>query len=216
MQKNGTHPVAHEGWLTLSILLLAGVISYKYLGLVAAVCCLILFLVCLYIFRNPRRKIPSSPLAVVSPASGKLLGIEEVYDEYLHSKAIRCRVKVTLWDVHAIHSPVEGKVLKQWSVKIDDPGYNRRYSYWVKTDENDDLIFSLVLGKWSPFTRMYIRSGERVGQGQFCGFIYYSGIIEILMPVNSRIVAAPGNHLAGGSDIIGKFIHGNGASVMGK
>jgi len=216
MQKNEHHIIAREGWWILFFIIMLGLFGQAYLGLPAMIILLILFVVAGYIFRNPVRNIPSSPLSVVSPISGRLLSIDETEDKYLSRKAIRYRIRISFWDVHAMNCPVEGKVMKQWSSKLEAVEYNRSYTYWIQTDEGDDIVFSLLLGKWSPFTRMLIRSGERVGQGQACGFLYYTGMIEIYMPENSKIVVEKGTHLSGGEDILGKFVHENGASVIGK
>ena len=107
--------------------------------------------------------------------------------------------------------------MKQWAAPEQDfTGYDRRYTYWIRTDEGDDVILSIMLGKWSPFTRVFFITGDRLGQGQSCGFLYYSGAVEILMPSNARINIKVGAGVESGSDVLGNFVHENGSSVIGQ
>ena len=216
MQANGQQIIAREGWPVLVVIFFLAVISKVYLGWMPVVLLLCLFLVIVYILRNPYRVIPSAPLAILSPASGVVKSVEKVHEKFLSRPCIKLQLKTSLWDMHALVSPIEGKVMKQWMEEIDGADYNRRYSYWIQTDEGDDVVMSLLLGKWSPFTRMFMRSGERVGQGQYCGFLYYTGAVEVYLPTNSRIDIVVGDRMCSGSDILGRFIHENRVTVVGK
>ncbi|MFQ5660869.1 MAG: phosphatidylserine decarboxylase [Gammaproteobacteria bacterium] len=216
MQGNRHHLIAREGWPILAFIVLLAFVSHVYIGPIPFIIFLLLLGPALVIFRNPAATIPSAPLAVVSPASGKLLAIDTVEDTWLERKAIRFRLRLSLWDVHALRSPVEGKVMDEWSAVTNGSGQSRRYTYWIRTDEGDDVVFSLLLNRWSPFVRIFMRSGERIGQGQPCGYLYYSGMIEVFMPENAGIESQAGAQLESGSDILGQFVHNNGESAIGK
>ena len=79
---------------------------------------------------------------------------------------------------------------------------------WVKekTDEDDDLVMLVGMESGARFTRVNIQSGERTGQGQRCGFLYISGIIDIYMPENARVSVSEGDQLNSGADILGEFV----------
>lgn len=210
------HLIAKEGWRIIAVIVFIALGSYLYLTpLLSIISLVILFPVC-YILRNPHIDIPAVPLAIVSPANGRLLCIEGSEDPWLFRSAIKMQLSVSIWNVHTLRSPIEGKIMNEWSSDCDVPGYNRRYSYWFQTDEGDDIVMSLLLGKSSPFTRMLIRSGERIGQGEYCGFLYFSGMVEIYMPENARIEAKPGTQLRAGADILGTFVHEEGVTALGK
>ncbi len=216
MQGKQHHFIATEGWSILLVLALLAVASNVYLGLFASLLVVILLLVACVIFRNPRRVIPAAPLAVVSPASGNIQIIDNVDDPWLSRPALRFRLHMSLWDVHNLRCPVEGKVMNQWSSENSEPGFNKRYTYWIRTDEGDDVVFSLLMGQWSPFARLGLQTGERVGQGQPCGFLYFTGAIEVLMPANSRVEKQAGDIVDAGAAILGQFVHESGATMMGK
>lgn len=216
MQDSGKHFLAYEGWKILFLLAVLALVGTVYTGWLIGSLLFLLFAGFGYILRNPQRIIPPAPLAVVSPASGEITAIETVEDQWLSRTVIRLSIKISLWDVHILRSPAEGKVIKQWADEEKEiQGYDRRYTYWIKTDEDDDVVLSILLGRWSSFTRVYFLIGDRLGQGQTCGFLYWSGGIEVLMPANARINIKVGDKLESGSSILGSFVHEGSASVIG-
>ena len=217
MSGNQNHLFVYEGWKIFLFLSFLSLLSTFYTGWLLGLLLFLLFSALGFVLRNPHRIIPSAPLAVVSPASGVVTDVSDMEDEWLSRKATRIRIRLSLWNVHILRSPVEGKVINQWAESEKNMrGYDRRYTYWIKTDEGDDIVLSLLLGKWSPFTRVFFITGDRLGQGQSCGFLYYTGIIEVLMPDNARIGIKVYDRLESGSDALGNFVHENGSSVIGQ
>lgn len=204
--------LAREGWWIVAILAMLSFTGYFYLSTLVSIVFLVLLLAVCYLIRNPNIKIPAIPLAVVSPANGRLVSVEKAFDPRLARDVIRMQISTGIWDVHTLRSPVEGKIMNEWSSDCGVPGFNRRYDYWFQTDEGDDVVISLLLGRRSPFTRMLIRSGERIGQGEYSGFMYFSGVVEIFMPANARIEAVTGDTLRAGVDILGVFVHEEGVT----
>ena len=61
-------------------------------------------------FRNPKRNIPTDPDAILSPADGKVMEIEDVYEDlYLHRECKKVTIFLSVFDVHANRAPIEGK-----------------------------------------------------------------------------------------------------------
>ncbi len=157
-----------------------------------------------YLFRDPDREIPSSPLAVVSPADGVVASVEEVRDPYLDRQAILLVIEMSQLGVYSTRSPVEGKFLEPPNA---GDGLNRPHGVWVKTDEDDDLVVVMHRGRLKNLPRCYVQIGQRVGQGQRCGFIQMGGRIEVYLPINSRVQVASGTHVNAGSDVIATLVH---------
>jgi len=216
MQGSNQHLIAREGWPVLTALLLLLVLAKIYIGVVAALFCFALIALCTFVFRNPAYAVPPVPLAVVSPVCGRLSAIKTLEDQCLSREAVRFRLQMSLWDVHAVRSPIEGKVIKEWSAKINGSSYQRRYSYWIQTDEGDDVILSLAMGKWAPIVKTKLHTGERIGQGQLCGYFYFAGVIDVWVPRSSKLEAKIDDQLTAGSAILGCFVHEPGAAVTGK
>ncbi len=72
-----------------------------------------------------------------------------------------------------------------------------------------------MLDKWAPYVGMMIHAGERVGQGQECGFLYLAGMVEIYASDNSRMTVKKGDRIVAGADILGHLVHNNGVRVLG-
>ena len=157
-----------------------------------------------YLFRDPEREIPSSPLAVVSPADGLITSVQEVHDPYLDRQAILMVIEMSQFGVYSTRSPVEGKFLKPPN---SGDGVNRPHGVWVKTDEDDDLVMVMHRGPLNNLPICYVQIGQRVGQGQRCGLIKLGGRIEIYLPLNSRSQVDSGSRVHAGSDVIATLVH---------
>jgi phosphatidylserine decarboxylase len=156
-----------------------------------------------YLYRDPHREIPSSPLAVVSPADGVVTAVEEVSDPYLNREAVRLDIRMSYAGVYSTRSPVEGKVLEpRNSGKGVQP-----HGVWLKTDEDDDLVVVMHRSPLHNLPRCDVRIGERVGQGQRCGYIPMGGLVEVYLPRHSRIQVTSGSHVKAGSDVIATLVH---------
>jgi len=198
--------VAREVRLVLVVLLLLAVSAKVFLGWQAAVALLLLAAPFIYVFRDPVCCVPASPLGVLSPASGTVVSIETVTDPWLNRTAKRCRIRMSLFDIHTLRSPSEGKIRNQWFAATEEPGLKRRYTYWIQTDEGDDVVLSVATGNFAPFTMLDLQCGERTGQGQRCGYLYFAGVIDILLPERTRIDLKPGDSVNAGSSILGQLI----------
>ncbi|MEX2354080.1 MAG: phosphatidylserine decarboxylase, partial [Gammaproteobacteria bacterium] len=187
--------IAREVRIVVVILVLLAITAKVYLGWLPALAVLVLVLPVVFVFREPACQVPSSPLAVVSSANGVVTSVEMVTDPWLERPAKRCRIKMSFWDVHTLRSPIEGKVKNQWAAASDEPGIKRRYSYWIQTDEGDDVVLSVATGVAGHFTTIKLRCGERTGQGQPCGHLYVAGLIDVLMPENTRVDLKPGDRV---------------------
>ncbi len=163
---------------------------------------LCLFIV--YLYRDPERDIPASPLAVVSPADGVITAVEDVRDPYLDRDARRVSIDMSHIGVYSTRSPVEGKVLEP---PHGGDGVERPHGVWLKTDEGDDLVIVMHRGPLHSLPRCFVGIGERVGQGQRCGYIPMGGQVEIYLPPNSRVQVEPGSHVKAGSDVIALLVH---------
>ena len=172
-----------------------------------------LALVCLFLFRDPDREIPSLPLAIVSPADGTVVSVESIEDPYIKRPAICITIKMSFWGTYVTRSPTEGKVMERWfqaphSSPGSDPGSDiASYGLWVQTDEQDDIV--LVMTRRSAINRphCYVQSGERIGQGQRCGVIRFGSDIQVYVPSNSKIAVQVGDKIRAGSDVIATLVH---------
>ena len=195
------------------------VIAVATAGQGAAVPVVLFTLFLLYILRDPNRKIPSAPLAVVSPVDGQVTTIEEFHDSYLDRPVKRVTIRINLLGTYGIRSPIEGKFLRQWVYQNNDKANHdndgrrppalytgRHFVMVLQTDENDSVVMIVRL---IPMQRphCYVHVGERIGQGQRCGWLMFGGDVDLMLPDTSRLSVKTGDRVRAGSDILASFMH---------
>jgi phosphatidylserine decarboxylase len=216
MPSNRYPIIAREGWPALGVLLVILFLAYYYHGNIVTEATAVIFLISLYLLRDPPQDITSSPLAIVSPVSGKVLAVDEVNDPWIDRQAMQIRIRMSLLDIYSLRSPMEGKIVNQWTRRPDSNTSKRRFAFRVRSDEGDEIVVVTYLNLFGPLSfRFYVHSGERLGHGQRCGYLYFGGMIDVLVPLNSKINVKPGDHINSGSGIIAQLVHNRGtASVI--
>lgn len=196
--------IAREGWLSLFLVGgVAATVLYQ-IGWLWSVPLWALIGVLLFLFRDPPRIVPAAPLAVVSPADGRVTLVETCHDPYLDRDARRVTIRMHPYGVFSTRSPAEGKMLepkRDSSTSADVP-----HGVWLQTDELDDLVIVMNRGPLRNPPRCYVRFGERVGQGQRCGFITLGSTVDIYLPLNSRIKVQEGDRVHAGADVIAQLL----------
>lgn len=206
--------IAREVRLALVVVLLLAISAKVFIAWEVGLIMLLLAAPVIYVFRDPLCTVPASPLGVLSPANGSLVTVETVVDPWLNRPAKRCRISMSLLNIHTLRSPVEGKVRKQWAAETSEPGLKRRYTYWIQTDEGDDIVLSVATGRFAPFVHVDLQCGERTGQGQRCGYLYFEGAIDLYLPERTRIDLKSGDSVNCGSTIIGQLIRNKVAMAL--
>ncbi len=198
--------IAREGWHWIALVATIALLLQWQLGWFALPLWLPVGLL-LFLFRDPPRKVPASPLGVVSPVDGRVLSVDTAEDPYLDRQAICITLQMRKTDIFSVRSPMEGKVLQQWIGQHDTSAIGARYAQWIQSDEEDDVLLVIAPTVRVVRPKCYLHSGERVGQGQRCGFIYFGGRVEIWVPTGSRIDSNVGDMLQAGTDIIATLVH---------
>lgn len=210
MPSNRYPVIAKEGWLILLTVTLFGLyVLYQFMPSYSIPVWLFL-LGLLYLLRDPQRVIPSSPLAIVSPVDGLIESITKHKDHWIDREAIRIRIRMGYNNTYTIRSPVEGKVVKNWSslpAAFGSKDVIHQHALWIQSDEDDDILISIYIGKMVSRLRCYAYPGERIGQGQRCGYYFLGGVVEVYLPVDSKIKVVEGDRVLSGSSILGQLVH---------
>jgi len=207
VQKKHTF-IAREGRPYILLSLAAVGLVWFYFGLIESLPIWPLPLIGIFLFRDRPRSIPSEPLAVVSPVDAEVIEVATVRDGFLDRDAIKVVLSMGLTDMYSIRSPIEGKVINQWLVDrhfvVEDAP---RFAQWIQTDENDDILMAIYTRLIPRRPRCYVQAGERVGQGQRCGFMNFGARLEVYVPVDSRIEVTVGQQVRAGESVIAHFVH---------
>ncbi len=197
--------IAKEGWLSVALAALVAMLVFHFVGALWSIPLWIFAGVVLLLFRDPDREVPSTPLGVVSPCDGEVGSVETLHDPYLDREAIRVSVTMNPYGVFSTRSPVEGRIIEVVQAKVDAASLPQ--GVWIKTDEDDDLVVAMYRGPLHNSPRCYVRYGDRVGQGQRCGFIHLGSVVETYLPPNCRVMVKAGDHVRGGTDLMAMLVH---------
>ena len=201
------------------LLIVAALLMFKLLGPLWSLPVWIAVIVLGFLYRDPERRVPPLPLAVISPVDAKVVFVKKDHDPYLDRQAIRIRMQIHRLGIFGLRSPIEGKMLKQWLFKsgegADAPhlgqaainGDDRHYVMWVQTDELDDVVLILEIPSSWQKPQCYVHVGERIGQGQRCGRTRFGGYVEIFIPDNARLSVGHGDRVVAGASVLATIIH---------
>ncbi len=159
----------------------------------------------LFFLRDFHRDIPPIPLAAISPVDGEVENIRTVPNPYLDSTSCCYTIQQSHLGEFNMHSPTEGKVEQLW-VRVPDTD-QKALSYWIQTDEQDDVIVHVELNEYWQHGSTTLHPGERVGQGRRCGFVAVGCKVHIYLPENIQKVAQIGDRVIAGKNIVGQFVH---------
>lgn len=166
----------------------------------------LLFGLLIFIFRDFKRQIPAIPLAIVSPIDGKVRTVDESYNPYLKKVSKAIFIRQSFFGEYNVHSPIEGKVQNIWVTSPIEPKYSQ-LAMWIQTDENDDVIMVANLRSKLRHASCNMSAGEKLGQGQRCGFMAFACEMVVYLPTSAHIDIKVGQSVRAGSDKLAEFVH---------
>ncbi|MEO6329160.1 MAG: phosphatidylserine decarboxylase family protein [Ginsengibacter sp.] len=174
---------------------------------------LILFLFIISFFRSPRVTLTISEQEIVSPADGKVVVIEEIFDtEYFNDKRLQISVFMSPANVHINRIPISGEVLYSkyhkgkylvaWNPKSSTE--NERHSIVIKNGVVNILV-KQIAGAVAKRIINYLKIGEIVQQGNQMGFIKFGSRVDVLLPVDVQINVKLNQVVKGGVTVLATF-----------
>jgi len=154
---------------------------------------LVLFIISF--FRVPNRKLTQGSNLVVAPADGKVVVIEEVYDEeYFKDKRLQVSIFMSPANVHQNRTPVagevvynqyhKGKYLVAWHPKSSTE--NERHSVVIRYAKGEVLV-KQIAGALAKRIVNYLSVGQKVDQCTEMGFIKFGSRVDMLLPLGTKV-----------------------------
>ncbi|MEM7431395.1 MAG: hypothetical protein AAF351_05580 [Pseudomonadota bacterium] len=197
--------VATEGVpYTLVATVLLGVAIYQR-HLEASLALAFVWLLVYLIFRDPIRKIPPSPLGVVSPVDGRVLSVETRTEGVLNGEAQCIRIRAHVLGAYTARSPSEGQVMDLRSADGAASGELPVNAMWVQTDEGDDVLLQFSGFRFGLVPKSLLQFGDRVGQGWRAAHLRLARVAEVQVGPAARVLVEPGQKVRAGSDLIAKL-----------
>lgn len=165
----------------------------------------------LQFFRHPKRNISLNDTAVIAPADGKVVVIEQTEEpEYFKDKRIQISIFMSPINVHVNRYPVGGKVkyakyhkgkyLVAWHPKSSTE--NERTTIVVENKNQIPVLFRQIAGALARRIKYYCKEGDTAVQGSEFGFIKFGSRVDIFLPLNAKVNAKLNDITKGGETII--------------
>ncbi|WP_374957439.1 phosphatidylserine decarboxylase family protein [Gilvibacter sp.] len=174
---------------------------------------LILLILILQFFRNPKRNFTADPTAVFSPVDGKVVVIEEVEEpEYFQGKRRQVSVFMSPLNVHVTRYPVGGEVvyskyhpgkyLVAWHPKASEE--NERTTVVVKSEKFGDVLYRQIAGALAKRIVNYAKEGESADQTADSGFIKFGSRVDVFLPLDAKIEVSLNQKVKGGLTVLAR------------
>ena len=171
------------------------------------------FLFIVSFFRIPNRALTMDPSAIVAPADGKVVVIEEVMpDEFYTAPRIQLSVFMSPANVHVNRLPVAGniiynqyhpgKFLVAWHPKSSTD--NERWSVVVE-NEKGTILLKQIAGAVARRICNYAAVGSSFNQCDEYGFIKFGSRVDLLLPIDAQINCKIGDAVKGGVTVLARW-----------
>ncbi|MEO9660283.1 MAG: phosphatidylserine decarboxylase family protein [Maribacter dokdonensis] len=202
----------------VSILLAHFFIDIAWLKLTVQILGLIILIIILQFFRNPKRLAKKDFNEILSPVDGKVVVIEEVEEkEYFKDKRRQVSIFMSPVNVHVTRYPASGsitfskyhpgKYLVAWHPKSSEE--NERTTVVIKTPKFGEILYRQIAGALARRIVNYAKEGESVQQGDDAGFIKFGSRVDLFLPLDCQINVKLNQKVKGAGTCIATFIDPN-------
>ena len=197
-----------------SLFLLMDFIGIPWLIKTLQIGLLLIFILILQFFRNPKRNIQLNDAQVMSPVDGKVVVIEEVHEsEFFNDKRLQVSVFMSPINVHVTRYPIGGKIifskyhpgdyLVAWHPKSSEK--NERTTVVVENFKFGKVLYRQIAGALARRIVNYAEEGHNVVQGSDAGFIKFGSRVDLFLPLDTKLNIKLNQKVRGGETIIGKL-----------
>ena len=210
----GRGPIAAPGYpfilASLGAAFLAWLLGWGFIAAVGALAGLFF----LYFFRDPERAIPGDATAIVSPADGRVIRVDEVREEqFLEGAAKRVAIFMNVFDVHVNRAPVAGVVAASEHVdgrflaafKDEAEKTNERQATLLTADQGAQVLVVQIAGLLARRIIPFRRPGDRLAKGERLGLICFGSRVDIYLPTTCEVLVKKGDRLKAGASIVARW-----------
>ena len=191
----------------ISFMLLGNVLIAKIIGSVT----IIILVLILQFFRNPKRKTQINDSLIISPVDGKVVAVEKVYEkEYFRDDRIQVSIFMSPLNVHVTRYAIggiikfskyhPGKYLVAWHPKSSE--LNERTTVVIENENFGRILYRQIAGAIAKRIVNYAKVNSKVVQGEDAGFIKFGSRVDLFLPLDSKIKVKINQMVVGGIDTI--------------
>jgi len=210
--KEGAQSILIGTIVTAIVLLLSDkFIDTNWIKMTIQITTLLLLIIILQFFRNPKRNFILDENQILSPVDGKVVVIEEVYEgEYFKEKRIQVSIFMSPINVHVTRYGLSGlvkfskyhpgKFLVAWHPKASEE--NERTTIVIENKTFGEVLYRQIAGALARRIVNYAKEGMQVVQGEDAGFIKFGSRVDVFLPLGTPINVVLNQKAIGGKTII--------------
>ncbi len=163
-------------------------------------------------FRSPKREAVVNDKAIIAPADGTIVAIEEVDEpEYLKTKCLQVSIFMSPLNVHINWYPIKGviKYSKHHSGRFQgaylpkSSTENERTSVVLQQPDGTQILVRQVAGAMARRIVCYAEENQQAKQGEEMGFIKFGSRVDLYLPLGTKIDVKMNDKTTGRQTIIG-------------
>jgi len=204
------------GWpLVVAILLLLLILCgpWRWLAIIPAA----LLVQVLYFFRDPPRRVPDAPNAIVAPADGKVVEVTPIdHYDFFDGPAVRIGIFLSIFNVHINRSPSASRVVAmdyqpgKFLNAMDPASATQNEFMWIGFDSLEKpgrrFVVRQIAGLIARRIVCPLTVGQAVPRGLKFGMIKFGSRTELILPAgDAEIVTKVGDKIRAGSDIVARW-----------
>jgi len=195
----------------IDILIVEYFIENSALKIFIQIISLLILVLILQFFRNPKRNTVISDDKILSPVDGKVVIIKKVFEkEYFKDERLQISVFMSPINVHVTRYPSSGEIvfsnyhpgdyLVAWHPKSSEK--NERTTIVLKTKYFGEILYRQIAGALARRIVNYAKVGEKAIQGEDAGFIKFGSRVDLFLPLDSKIKVKLNQKVIGGETVI--------------
>ncbi len=210
--KNPRVPIALEGYPFILFCVFATLVCGLLELTVAAFSGILVTGFVTWFFRDPERTVPDDPNAFVSPADGKIILIEKIFDDrFTNMDVHKVSIFMNIFNVHVNRIPYPGIVEKItlqpgrfYSADSNRGSLHNEYcSMTVKADSIRKYGVVQMAGLVARRIVCWAEKGDHVTGGRRYGLIRFGSRVDLYLPLDVKIGVRKGEKVRAGESIIG-------------
>lgn len=205
--------IAPQAWkFAAPLIIIAAILIYLGANL-AGGSVLLLSAAILGFFRDPERATPKIPNSICAPADGRITAVEEIdCQDMPDGRAQRISIFLSLFDVHIQRAPVSGMVsaVERRSgrygsaVRERSAAENQSNTVWINSDFGLIGVRQIV-GMIARRIVCNAKEGDYLERGERYGLIQFGSRVDLLLPLDASVKAAPGQRVRAGETCLALF-----------
>jgi len=196
----------------VAVLLIADkFIDITWLRMLVQIAGVVVLIIILQFFRNPKRIAIRNSDHILAPVDGKVVVIEEVYEgEFFKDKRLQVSIFMSPINVHVTRYAMDGiikfskyhpgKFLVAWHPKASEE--NERTTVVIENETFGQILYRQIAGALARRIVNYAKEGMQVVQGTDAGFIKFGSRVDLFLPLGTEINVELNQKAIGGKTII--------------